>query len=504
MLSLVRTPPIDPPPAAFNLAAYVLRHAQSLQDKTALAVVGADNTALSYRSLEQAVLGTATGLLRGGLKRGDRVLLQLGNTADFPLAYLGAIAAGILPVLLSAQLTDPEVGAVSAIVRPAATLIANGLAAAAVPQIPVAALLGFRSLPPAAYDLGDPGRPAYIIFTSGTSGKPQAVVHAHRAIWARRMMYDGWYGLCQSDRVLHAGAFNWSFTLGTGLLDPWSVGATAMIPAADVSHTALPQALADHKVTIFAAAPGVYRRLLKDRLPALPELRHGLAAGETLDPTLRYRWRKAAGCDLHEAFGMSECSTFVSSSPTRPAPEGSVGYPQAGRTIAVIGADGPVTHGETGTLAIHKDDPGLMLGYLDAPEATAARYQGEWFLTGDQVQMAPDGALTYAGRTDDMMNAGGFRVSPVEVEAALMSHPEITDAAACAVHLRRDLRVIAAFYVASDVIDEDALRDFLACRLARYKCPRILQRCDSLPRGSNNKLLRRVLRAQWEAEHGQA
>ena len=169
-----------------------------------------------------------------------------------------------------------------------------------------------------------------------------------------------------------------------------------------------------------------------------------------------------------------------------------------------MGPNGPVETGETGTLAIQKDDPGSMLGYLDSPEATAARYQGEWFLTGDQVRMATDGALTYAGRNDDMMNAGGFRVSPIEVETALLSHPEITEAAACAVYVRRDLRVIAAFYVASDVIEEEALRDFLASRLARYKCPRILQRCDSLPRGSNNKLLRRVLRDEWEAEHGQA
>ncbi len=504
MLSLVRTPPIDPPPAAFNLAAYVLRHAQALRDKIALVVVGSDDAPLTYQSLEQAVLGTAAGLLRKGLKQGDRVFLQLGNTADFPIAYLGAIAAGILPVPLSAELTKPEVDAVAAIVRPAATLIADGLAAAPVRQIPVAELRSFRTLPPADYQLGDPDRPAYIIFTSGTSGKPQAVVHAHRAIWARRMMYDGWYGLRQSDRVLHAGAFNWSFTLGTGLLDPWSVGATALIPAAELPHSALPQALAEHKITIFAAAPGVYRRQLKGTLPALPELRHGLAAGEPLDPTLRDRWRKAAGCDLHEAFGMSECSTFVSGAPARAAPEGAMGYPQAGRTIAVIGADGPVAHGETGTLAVYRGDPGLMLGYLDAPEATAARYQGEWFLTGDQVRMAPDGALTYAGHNDDMMNAGGFRVSPIEVETALLSHPEITEAEACAVRVRRDLRVIAAFYVASDVIEEEALRDFLASRLARYKCPRILQRCDSLPRGSNNKLLRRLLRDEWEAEYGQA
>lgn len=504
MLSLIRTPPIEPPPNAFNLAAYVLRQAQVFGEKSALVVIGSDEMSLTYRALEQAVLGTATGLLQAGIVPGDRVFLQLGNTIDFPIAYLGAIAAGIMPVPVSSQLTAPEVAFLCQKVRPAATLIGEGNAAAPVRAIPSARLRSFWTLPPAAYDMGDPNRPAYIIFTSGTSGKPQAVVHGHRAIWARRMMYDGWYGLRESDRVLHAGAFNWSFTLGTGLLDPWSVGATALIPAPDLSHADLPQVLADYAVTISAAAPGVYRRMLKNPLPALPALRHGLAAGETLDPPLREAWRKAAGCDLHEAFGMSECSTFVSSAPIRPAPEGTMGYPQPGRTVAVMGTSGPMKRGEIGTLAIHKDDPGLMLGYLDDPEATAARYQGEWFLTGDQVGMAPDGALSYAGRSDDMMNAGGFRVSPVEVETALLSHPAISEAAACAVRLRRDVRVIAAFYVASDVIEEEALREFLANRLARYKCPRIIQRRDSLPRGTNNKLLRRVLRDEWEADHGQA
>ncbi len=98
-----------------------------------------------------------------------------------------------------------------------------------------AAIRALRDLPPADYALGDPDRPAYAVFTSGTSGATRAVLHAHRAIWARGMMVEGWYGLSDDDRLLHAGAFNWTYTLGTGLMDPWTIGATALIPAEGVA-----------------------------------------------------------------------------------------------------------------------------------------------------------------------------------------------------------------------------------------------------------------------------
>jgi acyl-coenzyme A synthetase/AMP-(fatty) acid ligase len=158
---------------------------------------------------------------------------------------------------------------------------------------------------------------------------------------------------------------------------------------------------------------------------------------------------------------------------------------------------------ETGVIAIHKDDPGLMLGYLDEPAETAAKFAGDWFLTGDTGTLTAQGAIAYAGRADDMMNAGGTRVSPVEVEDALNHHPAIQDAAAVEVRLRPDLTLIAAFYVADNVLDEGDLTAFAATRLASYKIPRLFVRVDALPRGANNKLLRKVLRQDWEAKHGQ-
>jgi acyl-coenzyme A synthetase/AMP-(fatty) acid ligase len=417
------------------------------------------------------------------------------------------VAAGIVPVPLSAALTVPEVARLAQALSPAAMLHDPALAAPAeARRIPLEALRAMRDLPPADYAAGDPERLAYVVFTSGTSGTPRAVMHAHRAVWARRMMHDGWYGLTAEDRLMHAGAFNWTYTLGTGLLDPWSLGATALIPAPGTDPAALPLLLSRHDATIFAASPGVYRKLLKHwGNTRAPRLRHGLSAGEKLTEGTRADWERATGTTLYEAYGMSECSTFISAAPGAPAPAGTLGRPQPGRRIAILGPDNaPLPQGEIGTIAVARRDPGLMLGYMGAPEASDARRRGEWFLTGDLGAMDEGGVITYHGRADDLMNAGGVRVAPAEVEAALGAFPGIEALAVTDVALKDQVRVIACFYTAPEPIDEKQLSAFAAERLARWKQPRLWIRTEALPTGPNGKLSRRRLRETWEAAHGQA
>ncbi len=501
--------PFAPCPAPFNLAAYVLSHAQDLGDKIALAVVSPKGAQRwSYAKLEQAVRGVATGFLDAGLPPGGRVILRLGNTVDFPVAYLGAIAAGLIPVPTAAALTTPEITKLADELNPVAVIAGPGVPLPDHPArvITATALEAMFTNPPADYAMGDPDRPAYMVYTSGTSGRPRGVVHAHRAVWARRMMWDGWYGLTQNDRLLHAGAFNWTYTLGTGLLDPWAMGATALIPAADVAASALPLLLKRYDATIFAAAPGVYRQMLKsDASLSLPKLRHGLSAGEKLPEATRLAWTERTGTAIYEALGMSECSTFVSACPGHPATPPASGYPQAGRRLAVLDGELNITkRGTGGQLAISNRDPGMMIEYWNAPDETAERFHGEWFLTGDTVEMAEDGAITYLGRGDDMMNAGGFRVSPVEVEATLSQFPGVAEVAATEIRVKSDATVIAAFYVTSQDVDETALSEFAQTHLARYKQPRLFIKMDALPKGGNGKLNRKALRQHWEADHDQA
>ncbi|MFC6686791.1 class I adenylate-forming enzyme family protein [Jhaorihella thermophila] len=501
MLSVFDRGPPPPCPAPFNLAAHVLGRAKELADKVALSVLGTEGAEdWTYARLEAAVRGTGTGLRRAGLAPGQIVLMRLGNTVDFPVTYLGCIAAGLVPVPTSSQLTEAETARIIDELQPAAVLRDPDVACAAHPrQIGLDELEAMRALPPCDWALGDPNRLAYVVYTSGTSGSPRAVAHAHRAIWARRMMVDGWYGLTENDRLCHAGAFNWTYTLGTGLMDPWTVGATALIPAPGTEISALPGLLRQYEATIFAAAPGVYRKILKDHAKLdLPALRHGLCAGEKLSRHLHEAWRAATGTELYEAYGMSECSTFISASPSHPARGDALGRPQKGRRVAIIGEDGqPVAQGQEGTIAVHRDDPGLMLGYLNAPDEMQARMRGDWFLTGDQGAMAADGQVFYLGRADDMMNAGGYRVSPVEVETALASHPGIDQVGAAEVRVKEDASIIVAFYTGPAPLDEADLKAYVAGKLARYKQPRAFVHLPALPTGANGKLLRRALPAYF-------
>ncbi len=229
--------------------------------------------------------------------------------------------------------------------------------------------------------------------------------------------------------MLHAGAFNWTFTLGTGLTDPWANGATAIIYTGEKDPAMWPRMMAETGATLFAGVPGVYRQMLKYAKPAPTDfgvLRHGLMAGESPPPGLFEDWEARTGRPLYEALGMSEISTYVSSGPGVPRKPGAVGKAQAGRRLAVLpldGGSGPLPAGEEGLLAVHRSDPGLMLGYWRRPQEERDVYRGEWFVGGDIAVIDADGYVFHRGRANDLMKALGYRVSPLEVEAVLAEHP---------------------------------------------------------------------------------
>ena len=258
-------------PAPFNLAAFALSFADVTPNKAALVMINSQNVTetWSYKALRIAVLSTAYGFLKQGLCPKDYILLHLGNTVEFPIAYLAAIAVDLVPVPASSQMTEREVEAIIATIQPKAILTSSETHCPEqtnAVQISNTELKEMQEEPLADFIYGYPNRLAYIVFSSGTSATPNTVMHAHRAIWARQMKVIDWCQLRSNDRLLRAGEFNWTFTLGTGLLDPWSIGATALVPELGSCFEDIPDLLEKYDVSLFAAAHEIYRKILKNNI----------------------------------------------------------------------------------------------------------------------------------------------------------------------------------------------------------------------------------------------
>ncbi len=499
------------PPETFNLAQYCLsKSAKQTPDKTALIICNDHDSPSfcqrwTYRQIEETVLKLAAGLLSTGLQKGERLFIRMGNSIDYALVFFAANAAGLVPVPASSQLSVREVD-----------LLLNDCGASAIasdgalslPELSQEiALLDHQLIEqlkqsePITYCQTLKDDPAFLIYTSGTSSKPKGVLHAQRAVWGRRPMYRDWYDLSGNDRLLHTGAFNWTYTLGTGLFDPWANGATSIVYTGKKDVTIWPKLVETYKPSILAAVPSLYRQILKYCDLAtndMNSLRHCLTAGEPLPENIRENWFEQTGLQLYEALGMSEISTYISSSPARATKRGSPGMPQSGRCVAILPknvGNTPLDINQTGVIAIHRSDPGLMLGYWNRPDEEADALRDGWFITGDLASMDEDGFIWFGGRNDDLMNAMGYRVSPVEVEAVLLQHPDVDHAGVCVISVGDNVEIIAGFLVpvAGASIDVKDVDQFASSRLATYKVPKKLLVVDVLPCNASGKLLRKEL-----------
>ncbi len=501
------------PPERFNMARYCLGAGAPRDGSHLGLVVVSDPRApdpsierWTFGQLDEAVQKVAAGLRDLGLVTGDRIMIRMGNTSDYALVFFGAIAAGLVALPSSPQLTEGEARFLLKDAGARALAISDDLDLPSQQGVTVIGVQDVRQMlrtkSPAGYAATAASDPAFLIYTSGTTGEPKGVLHAHRSAWGRRPMLEGWYGgMGPEDVVLHAGAFNWTYTIGVGLTDPWANGATAAIYNGRRDVQVWPALIERFRATVFATVPGLYRQILKYcdlSVHDLSSLRHGLCAGEALRPPLLRAWRETTGLELYEALGMSECSTYISSSPSVPVRPGSPGKPQPGRCVAILPVEGgetPLAPGELGLLAVHRSDPGMMLRYWNRPEESALVERGPWFVGGDLASFDEDGYLKYHGRNDDVMNAMGYRVSPLEVEHCLSQHSLVSEVAVTELSVRDDVSVIAAFVVPGDPDEADAAPLFAYAHrhLARYKCPREIVFVERLPRTANGKVRRRDL-----------
>lgn len=509
------------------MARYCLeKSAGSTPDKPALVVfdgrlIEEPSATWTYRDVDKTVRRIAGSLTALGLKKGDRILIRLDNCAEYAFLFFAAIAAGYVPIPVSTQLTAAEITFFLKDSGARAVAISKENTPANIPaniiqfdfsDVQKMALEG----PLIDYAETNADDPAYLIYTSGTSSHPKGVLHAHRAAWGRRPMINDWYGLSANDIMLHAGAFNWTYTLGVGLTDPWATGATTIVHTGEKDIHIWPQIIEAAQATIFAAVPTVYRQILKYctvEKNSVKSLRHGLTAGESLPISVADEWYEKTGSRLYEAFGMSEISTYISSPPSEPILVGSPGRAQTGRSVEILPikrpdnpmeAERPLKNGQSGIIAVHRSDPGMMLGYWNRPDEEADAYRGDWFLTGDVARKDADGHFWLEGRADNMMNAMGYRVSPVEVEAIINAIPGISEAATVECDARENVRIICAFVVLEDnphsnLQAEDIIAQ-TATQLASYKVPKQVIFVDALPRTPNGKVKHKELKDLYNHE----
>jgi benzoate-CoA ligase len=519
-------PTVAAPPERFNFAQHLIQCNAARPDKLAFLD---DTNRLSYGELEQRVRRLAAGLRALGIRREERVLLLMQDCTDWPVSFLGAIYAGLVPVAVNSLLTADDYAYMLENSRAQAVLVSGALLPAltaamtrsdhevgkVVVSRPIAPLhpaeveleLFLQQHPPANKPAGTgPDDPAFWLYSSGSTGRPKGTVHSHaNPYWTAELYGKGVLDLRENDVCFSAAKLFFAYGLGNGLSFPMSVGATTVLmperPTPEATFKRwLGQAEAQQGVrpTVFFGAPTGFAGMLAN--PQLPQreavaLRLVSSAGEALPAELGERFKRHFGVDIVDGIGSTEMlHIFLSNRPER-VRYGTTGWPVPGYRVELRGDDGAaVADGEPGDLYIHGPSAAMM--YWGNRAKTRDTFQGGWTKSGDKYVRNPDGSYTYSGRSDDMLKVSGIYVSPFEVEATLVQHPAVLEAAVIGKEDAEGLVKTKAFVVlkAGASADEAELKAFVKDRLAPYKYPRFIEFVTDLPKTATGKIQRFKLR----------
>lgn len=484
---------------------------------------------LSYRKLAKCSNQAANLYQALDCQQGDRVMLCLPNCMEFPLAFFGALKLGAIAVPSSMLLSGDELDYLAKD-SGAKILVTTAdhwtkLDKLGSPSHQIESVILVSEEVQASYKASKTKRynwqklmatasdefeavktkandPAYLVYTSGTTGYPKGVLHAHRALLGRIPAARRWfdYDPNKIDRILHSGKFNWTYVLGTALMDPLLLGKTVVIYEGKAKADTWLKLITKHQCSIFIGVPTLYRQIIQKTDSTkvdVPSLRYCMCAGEHLSDELYAAWKERFGLMIYEAIGMSECSYYLSQHPTRPVKPGSAGFPQPGHSIQLLNEHlEPVADNEEGMLCIGLDDPGLFLGYWKLDDTTKASRKGNFFLSGDYAYRDEEGYFWFLGRKDDLINSFGYRISPHEIERVIKTHPAISDCVALEESIGRDKNIVVACITLQQGMsfNEQALMNFAHEHLAKYKAPKKFYLMDSFPRTANGKVLRKALR----------
>ena len=507
-------------PARFNFAEHLFALNRGRAQKTAYVD---DRGALPYGELEERSRRLAAALLAAGVKREDRVLLLMLDSSDWPVSFLGSLYAGIVPVAVNTLLTSDDYtymlansgakaalvsGALLSVLQDAQRKGSHALKALFVSQptgpLPEgaqefeAALAAHEPLvEPAATT---PQDHAFWLYSSGSTGKPKGTVHTHGNPWWTAELYGKpVLGLTENDVCFSAAKLYFAYGLGNALTFPLSVGATVLLMAERPTPDAtFKRWISEHKPTVFFGAPtGFAGMLASPNLPAREavSLRMCSSAGEALPGELAQRFKQHFGCEIIDGIGSTEMlHVFISNRPGD-IRYGTTGRPVDGYEIELRGEDGrPVADGEVGDLYIKGPSSALM--YWGNPEKSRQTFRDGWTQSGDKYSRDADGYYTYAGRSDDMLKVSGIYVSPFEVEATLMRHPAVLEAAVIGKQDSDGLTKTKAFVVlkSNQSCSAEDLKVFVKEHLAAYKYPRFIEFVDELPKTATGKIQRFRLR----------
>jgi acetyl-CoA synthetase len=503
-------------------------------DRVALRVVGDDGTdeSISYAAMSARSAQVANWLRGLGVRRGDRMLLMLGNVVPLWEVMLAAIKLGavIIPastLLAPADLADRiERGQVRHVVTDTDQTVKFAGIPGDWTRIAIPADGAGETVPEGwtpyseshatqeeffSDDVTKATDPLLLYFTSGTTSKPKLVGHTHASYPAGHLSTMYWIGIRPGDVHLNISSPGWAKHAWSNLFAPWNAGATILIVNQQRFNAAhMLKTLGDCEVNTFCAPPTVWRMLIQADLSAADTsaLRECVAAGEPLNPEVIEQVRKAWGITIRDGFGQTETTAQIGNTPGQPLKPGSMGRPLPGYPVTLVD---PLT-GEPGPdgeicLDLKQRPLGLMTGYLGDPERDAEAMRGGYYHTGDVATVDDNGYITYVGRTDDVFKASDYRISPFELESVLIEHEAVAEAAVVPSPDPIRLAVPKAYVIlaASATPSKELARDileFCRARVAPYKRIRRIEFAD-LPKTVSGKIRRVELRGR-EADESQS
>ena len=504
-----------------NAAAFFVdRHlSDGRAGKTAFREAAGEKRVLTYGALAEGSGRVAGALARAGIRREERALMVVLDQIEFPQIFWGALKAGVIPVPINTLLGTEVYEAILADSRAAILFVSEALwpvvapAAAKSDTLRKVVLVG--NAPEGIQSFEDfvaeapehdtihvrPDETAFWLYSSGSTGLPKGARHVHGALRATSDTYGAQVlEIAEEDTVYSAAKLFFAYGLGNAMTFPLSVGASIVLYDGRPTPEAVTQILSDENPSVFCGVPTLYAAtvafLQANGVPAT-KLRRCISAGEALPEDVGKAWEDLWGTEILDGVGSTEMLHIFLSNRPGDVVYGSSGHAVPGYDLRLVDETGAeVTSGEMGELLVR--GASAADGYWNKRDKSRATFEGEWTRTGDKYERSDDGRYIYCGRTDDLFKVSGIWVSPFEVEQALVSHPDVLEAAVVSARDENGLEKPKAFVILKEGGGDQALtselQDMVKSRTGKWKYPRWIEYVTDLPKTATGKIQRFKLR----------